>query len=566
MVHNFPQSSGMSPIPLFRKVTTESVSKGRSSLHKKLVQLFNQKTLVGSLISKNDRERMKKGKALLHIVGNKPTQCIALEAPTNVPAGHDARRSGEVEYKSGRPQTGGHSITRHQQLQTSTTSPTMSLAASTPSVASTPTSAMQKYHRERKQVTQICGVSFGGELKEARSLISTNLLVEEIFLDLLGDCEDTERLLDLHESIERGDLEDADEDAALWMPIVVQYARLLKAVFGRVSANMTKEQQGTKIRFLIRADSRFLRGLTEAEEKAQNALVGGGGERSAVASPLAGEKRSNTGASASCSKQLRRSLSSASLASTPADTVEDESSLTAISSIPNIALNIIADYVPDAEKEKTAISSIPDNAPNVIANSVLDVEKEKTATSTIPNNAPNVIADFVPDAEKEKRKVFENARKSMADYGRRISESAVRSEDLDSDGDDERTDRQCRFVDYPEGLGRPMVIGPVAPKTQEFIVVGPVPMDDTRAVAINKKLSSFAKAVNDGDKGSKALTAFSQHEIQKNFAAGESFNFFPFLPFLFHFIHFTPNIFRCSCFLTRCETQGQGIAKGHRPF
>ena len=76
-------------------------------------------------------------------------------------------------------------------------------------------------------------------------------------------------------------------------------------------------------------------------------------------------------------------------------------------------------------------------------------------------------------------------------------------------------------MDYPEGVGRAMAIGPIIPKTQEFIVVGPVPMGDSMAVALNKKMTNLAKAVSEGDKGSKALTAFSPHEIQKNFSPGE---------------------------------------------
>ena len=42
------------------------------------------------------------------------------------------------------------------------------------------------------------------------------------------------------------------------------------------------------------------------------------------------------------------------------------------------------------------------------------------------------------DVEKEKGVTFESARKSLADYQHLIKQCAVRSEDLDSDGDEDR--------------------------------------------------------------------------------------------------------------------------------
>lgn len=491
MVHNLPRSSAMSPIPLFRKVTSESVSKGRSALHKKLVQLFNQKTLVSSLISKKDRVRMTKGKALLHVVGGKPTQCVAMATPGQ----HAGGRGGVNQYKGGQAQSGGHSISPSQHLHTSSTSPNMSSAGkeniitgqgpALPTmgkgmVASTPTSA-------RRQVTRICGVSFEGEIKEARSIISANDVIEEIFLNLLEDCEDAERVLDVHESLETGDLEDAD--AALWMPFVAQYVKLLRSALGRVSTTMTKEQQGAKIRLLVRPEGKFMKGLAQAEAQAQccrqsppssaGQSNGGGGEASAMPSSTAGEKRGISAPSSQCPKLLRRSVSNASLAS-----------------------------------ETASYSEISEE----------NIHDEPTLSTTgmdsdiVLNPKPHPICDV----QKDEAQVFENARKSMMEYERRISQSAVRSEDLDSDGDEEKIDHKgVRFADYPEGVGRAMAIGPIIPKTQEFIVVGPVPMGDSTAAALNKKMSNLAKAVTDGDKGSKALTAFSPLEIQKNFAPGE---------------------------------------------
>ena len=496
MAQNLPRSSAMSPIPLFRQVTSESVSKGRSTLHKKLVQLFNQKTLIGSLISKKDQERMKKGKALLHVVGGKPTQCLVMETPTQI-----APRVAGNQHKSGPAQSGRHSISPVSHPQASPPSPKMSSAGkesfisgqgpSLPAmgkriVASTPSNT-------RKQEIRICGVSFGGEMKEARSIISANGLIEEIFLNLLDEYDDAERVLDVHESLETGDLEDDHEDVAVWMPIVAEYVKLVRATLARVSTSMTKEQQGAKIRLLVRPEGKLMKGLAVAYEKAQgliqpetnfmngsiqeeekvpNLPIGGEGEGSTMPTSSAGEKRGMSAPSAQCPKLLRRSVSSTSLASESA------------------------------------------SSPEITEENIQD------ETSGL---APNLTSDSIHDAEKEQGEVIENARKSMMEYGRRISQSAVRSQDLDSDGEEEKEKTQsARFVDYPQGVGRAMAIGPIIPKTQEFIVVGPVPMGDSQAIVINKKMSNFAKAVADGDKGSKALTAFSPLEIQKNFAPGGS--------------------------------------------
>ena len=508
MAPNLPRSSAMSPIPLFRKVTTVSVSKGRSSLHKKLVQLFNQKTLVGSLISKRDQERMKKGKALLHVVGSKPVQCIPLEAPGQIAGG-----GGGNEYKGGRPPSSGISIPASQRSQTPLSSPNMSsvaresiISGQGPALPPSTKGAVASTPRfSRKQETRICGVVFGGEIKEARSIISSNGAIEEIFLNLLEDCEDAEKVLDVHDSLETGHLEEAVQDSPLWMPFVAQYVRLLRSTMSHVSSSLTKEQQGTKIRLLARPEGKFMKGLAEAEVLAENHHNLGGGADVAILSstvgekemaeeegksgsdvggreshsevqPTVGEKRANNGPSSQCPKILRRSLSNASLAS------ESSSSL-----------STTEEFV----QEGPALPEV----------------------NTISTPAPHPIKA----GEKEEGEVFENARKSMLAYGRRISQSAVRSEDLDSD-EEEKTDRGSgRFVDYPEGVGRAMAIGPIIPKTQEFIVVGPVPMGDSMAVALNKKMTNLAKAVSEGDKGSKALTAFSPHEIQKNFSPGESF-------------------------------------------
>ena len=508
MAPNLPRSSAMSPIPLFRKVTTVSVSKGRSSLHKKLVQLFNQKTLVGSLISKRDQERMKKGKALLHVVGSKPVQCIPLEAPGQIAGG-----GGGNEYKGGRPPSSGISIPASQRSQTPLSSPNMSsvaresiISGQGPALPPSTKGAVASTPRfSRKQETRICGVVFGGEIKEARSIISSNGAIEEIFLNLLEECEDAEKVLDIHDSLETGHLEEAVQDSPLWMPFVAQYVKLLRSTMSHVSSSLTKEQQGTKIRLLARPEGKFMKGLAEAEVLAENHHNLGGGADVAILSstvgekemaeeegksgsdvggreshsevqPTVGEKRANNGPSSQCPKILRRSLSNASLAS------ESSSSLST------------------TEEFVQEVPALPE-------------------VNTISTPAPHPIKA----GEKEEGEVFENARKSMLAYGRRISQSAVRSEDLDSD-EEEKTDRGSgRFVDYPEGVGRAMAIGPIIPKTQEFIVVGPVPMGDSMAVALNKKMANLAKAVSEGDKGSKALTAFSPHEIQKNFSPGESF-------------------------------------------
>ena len=508
MAPNLPRSSAMSPIPLFRKVTAVSVSKGRSSLHKKLVQLFNQKTLVGSLISKRDQERMKKGKALLHVVGSKPVQCIPLEAPGQIAGG-----GGGNEYKGGRPPSSGISIPASQRTQTPLSSPNMSsvaresiISGQGPALPPSTKGAVASTPRfSRKQETRICGVVFGGEIKEARSIISSNGAIEEIFLNLLEDCEDAEKVLDVHDSLETGHLEEAVQDSPLWMPFVAQYVKLLRSTMSHVSSSLTKEQQGTKIRLLARPEGKFMKGLAEAEVLAENHHNLGGGADVAILSstvgekemaeeegksgsdvggreshsevqPTVGEKRANNGPSSQCPKILRRSLSNASLAS------ESSSSLST------------------TEEFVQEVPALPE-------------------VNTISTPAPHPIKA----GEKEEGEVFENARKSMLAYGRRISQSAVRSEDLDSD-EEEKTDRGSgRFVDYPEGVGRAMAIGPIIPKTQEFIVVGPVPMGDSMAVALNKKMTNLAKAVSEGDKGSKALTAFSPHEIQKNFSPGESF-------------------------------------------
>ena len=508
MAPNLPRSSAMSPIPLFRKVTAVSVSKGRSSLHKKLVQLFNQKTLVGSLISKRDQERMKKGKALLHVVGSKPVQCIPLEAPGQIAGG-----GGGNEYKGGRPPSSGISIPASQRSQTPLSSPNMSsvaresiISGQGPALPPSTKGAVASTPRfSRKQETRICGVVFGGEIKEARSIISSNGAIEEIFLNLLEDCEDAEKVLDVHDSLETGHLEEAVQDSPLWMPFVAQYVKLLRSTMSHVSSSLTKEQQGTKIRLLARPEGKFMKGLAEAEVLAENHHNLGGGADVAILSstvgekemaeeegksgsdvggreshsevhPTVGEKRANNGPSSQCPKILRRSLSNASLAS------ESSSSLST------------------TEEFVQEVPALPE-------------------VNTISTPAPHPIKA----GEKEEGEVFENARKSMLAYGRRISQSAVRSEDLDSD-EEEKTDRGSgRFVDYPEGVGRAMAIGPIIPKTQEFIVVGPVPMGDSMAVALNKKMANLAKAVSEGDKGSKALTAFSPHEIQKNFSPGESF-------------------------------------------
>ena len=508
MAPNLPRSSAMSPIPLFRKVTTVSVSKDRSSLHKKLVQLFNQKTLVGSLISKRDQERMKKGKALLHVVGSKPVQCIPLEAPGQIAGG-----GGGNEYKGGRPPSSGISIPASQRTQTPLSSPNMSsvaresiISGQGPALPPSTKGAVASTPRfSRKQETRICGVVFGGEIKEARSIISSNGAIEEIFLNLLEECEDAEKVLDVHDSLETGHLEEAVQDSPLWMPFVAQYVKLLRSTMSHVSSSLTKEQQGTKIRLLARPEGKFMKGLAEAEVLAENHHNLGGGADVAILSstvgekemveeegksgsdvggreshsevqPTVGEKRANNGPSSQCPKILRRSLSNASLAS------ESSSSLST------------------TEEFVQEVPALPE-------------------VNTISTPAPHPIKA----GEKEEGEVFENARKSMLAYGRRISQSAVRSEDLDSD-EEEKTDRGSgRFVDYPEGVGRAMAIGPIIPKTQEFIVVGPVPMGDSMAVALNKKMANLAKAVSEGDKGSKALTAFSPHEIQKNFSPGESF-------------------------------------------
>ena len=506
MAPNLPRSSAMSPIPLFRKVTTVSVSKDRSSLHKKLVQLFNQKTLVGSLISKRDQERMKKGKALLHVVGSKPVQCIPLEAPGQIAGG-----GGGNEYKGGRPPSSGISIPASQRTQTPLSSPNMSsvaresiISGQGPALPPSTKGAVASTPRfSRKQETRICGVVFGGEIKEARSIISSNGAIEEIFLNLLEECEDAEKVLDIHDSLETGHLEEAVQDSPLWMPFVAQYVKLLRSTMSHVSSSLTKEQQGTKIRLLARPEGKFMKGLAEAEVLAENHHNLGGGADVAILSstvgekemaeeegksgsdvggreshsevqPTVGEKRANNGPSSQCPKILRRSLSNASLAS------ESSSSLST------------------TEEFVQEVPALPE-------------------VNTISTPAPHPIKA----GEKEEGEVFENARKSMLAYGRRISQSAVRSEDLDSD-EEEKTDRGSgRFVDYPEGVGRAMAIGPIIPKTQEFIVVGPVPMGDSMAVALNKKMANLAKAVSEGDKGSKALTAFSPHEIQKNFSPGE---------------------------------------------
>ena len=508
MAPNLPRSSAMSPIPLFRKVTAVSVSKGRSSLHKKLVQLFNQKTLVGSLISKRDQERMKKGKALLHVVGSKPVQCIPLEAPGQIAGG-----GGGNGYKGGRPPSSGISIPASQRTQTPLSSPNMSsvaresiISGQGPALPPSTKGAVASTPRfSRKQETRICGVVFGGEIKEARSIISSNGAIEEIFLNLLEECEDAEKVLDVHDSLETGHLEEAVQDSPLWMPFVAQYVKLLRSTMSHVSSSLTKEQQGTKIRLLARPEGKFMKGLAEAEVLAENHHNLGGGADVAILSstvgekemaeeegksgsdvggreshsevhPTVGEKRANNGPSSQCPKILRRSLSNASLAS------ESSSSLST------------------TEEFVQEVPALPE-------------------VNTISTPAPHPIKA----GEKEEGEVFENARKSMLAYGRRISQSAVRSEDLDSD-EEEKTDRGSgRFVDYPEGVGRAMAIGPIIPKTQEFIVVGPVPMGDSMAVALNKKMTNLAKAVSEGDKGSKALTAFSPHEIQKNFSPGESF-------------------------------------------
>jgi hypothetical protein len=347
-------------------------------------------------------------------------------------------------------------------------------------------------------------VVFGGEIKEARSIISSNGAIEEIFLNLLEECEDAEKVLDVHDSLETGHLEEAVQDSPLWMPFVAQYVKLLRSTMSHVSSSLTKEQQGTKIRLLARPEGKFMKGLAEAEVLAENHHNLGGGADVAILSstvgekemeeegksgsdvggreshsevhPTVGEKRANNGPSSQCPKILRRSLSNASLAS------ESSSSLST------------------TEEFVQEVPALPE-------------------VNTISTPAPHPIKA----GEKEEGEVFENARKSMLAYGRRISQSAVRSEDLDSD-EEEKTDRGSgRFVDYPEGVGRAMAIGPIIPKTQEFIVVGPVPMGDSMAVALNKKMANLAKAVSEGDKGSKALTAFSPHEIQKNFSPGEFF-------------------------------------------
>ena len=444
MTHNTPHSSAMSPIQLFREVKGESVSRGRSSLFKKVLHFFNQKTLVGSLIARRDRERLKKGKALLHVVGGKPVQCVEVISLPRATGRCEPAQGEEGGYKSGRAQTSTHSITPTPRTQTSSPPPTMAAAGSL----------------KNSEIT-LCGVGFGSEIREAHSVVTTSHRLDEIFENLLEECDDAERVLSVHEGIEKGELEHASADD--WMPVVGRYVGLLRAVLTQASSILTKEELGFKLRMLVRADGKFMKALAMAEEKAYQSVEAGS----------VGSKRASSEPSASCPKLPRRSVSSTSLASEAMSNYEEN---------PDEAAGSIKP-APIAEGDSRPAAGI-------------DVEKEKGVT-------------------------FESARKSLADYQHLIKQCAVRSEDLDSDGDEEKADRQgLRFADYPEGVGRAMAIGPIIPKTQEFLVIGPVPMGDAQAAILNKKMSNLTKAVSDGDKSSKALTAFSPLEIQKTFGPG----------------------------------------------
>ena len=101
MVFNPPLGSELSHVTLYRRMKNQSTTKSRNDLQKELVRFFSQRTLISKLVGKADRERMVKGKAVLHLIGGKQKCTPVLAAPvpgaSDPGAGAGARASA---YKS----------------------------------------------------------------------------------------------------------------------------------------------------------------------------------------------------------------------------------------------------------------------------------------------------------------------------------------------------------------------------------------------------------------------------------------------------------------------------------
>merc|ERR1712012_72891 len=153
------------------------------------------------------------------------------------------------------------------------------------------------------------------------------------------------------------------------------------------------------------------------------------------------------------------------------------------------------------------------------------IQKRSTSTSSVASIASEASATAGEDAaevetEEERaatQRKLAKARASLANHSRKLAEAGVKSEDMDSDSEEEETPIVAsRFAAY---ANRAFTFGPIVPKTPQYMIIGAVPASDASAKT-EKKMEAFTEAVSAGDKSAKALAAFSTGEVQRNFRPG----------------------------------------------
>ena len=538
--------SELSHVALYRRMKNQSTAKSRNDLQKELVRFFSQRTLISKLVGKADRERMVKGKAVLHLIGGKQKCTPVLAAPvpgaSDPGAGAGARASA---YKSADVARSTHTPPSTVRRSSSSKQPPSARSQQqVGEMSEEPKFPPEKHHiymshndeYPKAARTHACGINFGDSMVAAKWFMSqpAHRPLEKLFEAALEAHRDGDVLSYLHEAI--GEATEVDEVLCEdWckgctgkndvLQTLHQYSSVLFSTLTSAKDKLTEKEFSPKMRFTLRANGKLLQGLSDVkrrtlEEQAQL-------EEEEEDEVLLAEMREEMDEEdyleppftqkPACTSTQKPAASSEASGSKPTASGEACGSKPTASSEACGSKPATSSEKGGSKRGRGACKS--DGPP-------AKIQKRSTSTSSVASIASEASATAGEDAgevetEEERaatQRKLAKARASLANHSRKLAEAGVKSEDMDSDSEEEETPIVAsRFAAY---ANRAFTFGPIVPKTPQYMIIGAVPASDASAKTEKKKMEAFTEAVSAGDKSAKALAAFSTGEVQRNFRPG----------------------------------------------
>ena len=288
MAFNPPMGSELSHVALYRRMKNQSTAKSRNDLQKELVRFYSQRTLISKLVGKADRERMVKGKAVLHLIGGKQKCTPVLAAPvpgaSDPGAGAGARASA---YKSADVARSTHTPPSTVRRSSSSKQPPSARSQQqVGEMSEEPKFPPEKHHiymshndeYPKAARTHACGINFGDSMVAAKWFMSqpAHRPLEKLFEAALEAHRDGDVLSYLHEAI--GEATEVDEVLCEdWckgctgkndvLQTLHKYSSLLFSTLTSAKDKLTEKEFSPKMRFTLRANGKLLQGLSDVKRR-----------------------------------------------------------------------------------------------------------------------------------------------------------------------------------------------------------------------------------------------------------------------------------------------------------